>query len=101
MVEEHFSALFKLFAKHRLKVDLIQNSAISFSVCLDNRFEGFQQLLPDLEQEFKVQYHHDVSLYTIRHANEDSTKTVLQKNHKVLVEQRNGETLQLVVKQEA
>ena len=101
MVEEHFSALFKLFAKYRLKVDLIQNSAISFSVCLDNRFEGFQQLLPDLEQEFKVQYHKDVSLYTIRHANEDSTKTVLQKNDKVLVEQRNGETLQLVVKQEA
>lgn len=101
MVEEHFSALFKLFAKHRLKVDLIQNSAISFSVCLDNRFEGFQQLLPDLEQEFKVQYHQDVSLYTIRHANEDSTRTVLQKNDKVLVEQRNGETLQLVVKQEA
>ncbi len=101
MVEEHFSALFKLFAKHRLKVDLIQNSAISFSVCLDNRFEGFQQLLPDLEQEFKVQYHQDVSLYTIRHANENSTKTVLQKNDEVLVEQRNGETLQLVVKQEA
>ena len=101
MVEEHFSALFKLFAKHRLKVDLIQNSAISFSVCLDNRFEGFQQLLPDLEQEFKVQYQQDVLLYTIRHANEDSTKTVLQKNDKVLVEQRNGETLQLVVKQEA
>tara|TARA_B100001093_G_scaffold519295_1_gene607602 strand:- start:14933 stop:16222 length:1290 start_codon:yes stop_codon:yes gene_type:complete len=101
MVEEHFSALFQLFAKHRLKVDLIQNSAISFSVCLDNRFEGFQQLLPDLEQEFKVQYQKDVLLYTIRHANEDSTKTVLQKNDKVLVEQRNGETLQLVVKQEA
>ena len=79
MVEEHFSALFKLFAKHRLKVDLIQNSAISFSVCLDNRFEGFQQLLPDLEPEFKVQYQQNVLLYTIRHANEDSTKTVLQK----------------------
>ena len=95
MVEQHFSALFNLFAKHRLKVDLIQNSAISFKVCLDNRFEGIDALLPELEEEFKVNCHRGVSLYTIRHFDEQSIK-VLPKDEKVLLEQRSDQTLQVV-----
>ena len=97
IVEENMSEIFKLFHDHRLKVDLIQNSAISFSVCLDNKFGGLNELLESLENKFKVTCHEDVSLYTIRHFNENSVEKVLN-GYSVLVEQRGKETVQLVVK---
>ena len=97
IVEENMSEIFKLFHEYKLKVDLIQNSAISFSVCLDNKFGGLKEILSALEQKFKVTCHKNVSLYTIRHFNEDSVEKVLN-GYSVLVEQRGKETIQLVVK---
>ena len=97
IVEDNISEIFKLFHQHRLKVDLIQNSAISFSVCLDNKFGGLRTILDELEQKFKVVCHEDVSLFTIRHFNDAAVKS-LQNGKSVLVEQRGKETVQLVVK---
>ncbi|MFD2100569.1 aspartate kinase [Flagellimonas iocasae] len=97
IVEDNISEIFKLFHHHRLKVDLIQNSAISFSVCLDNKFNGLQPLLEELKKKFKVVCHEDVALYTIRHFDDNAVKS-LQNGKSVLVEQRGKETVQLVVK---
>lgn len=97
IVEDNISEIFKLFHDHRLKVDLIQNSAISFSVCLDNKFNGLNPMLEELKRKFKVVCHEDVSLYTIRHFDDDAVKS-LQNGKSVLVEQRGKETVQLVVK---
>ncbi len=97
IVEDSISAIFKLFHDYKLKVDLIQNSAISFSVCLDNTFGGLKHLLPILEEKFKVICHEDVSLYTIRHFNEEAVESILN-GFDVLVEQRGKVTVQLVVK---
>lgn len=97
IVEDNISEIFKLFHDHRLKVDLIQNSAISFSVCLDNKFNGLQSMLDELKRKFKVVCHEEVSLYTIRHFNDNAVKS-LQNGKSVLVEQRGKETVQLVVK---
>ncbi|MGB7393629.1 MAG: aspartate kinase, partial [Pricia sp.] len=97
IVEDSISALFKLFHEHKMKVDLIQNSAISFSVCVDNRFGRLQELLQHLQRRFNVVCHEGVSLYTIRHFDEKAIAS-LQNGHEVLLEQRGKETLQLVVK---
>lgn len=97
IVENNISDIFKMFHDHRLKVDLIQNSAISFSVCLDNKFGGIATILPELEKRFKVVCHEDVSLYTIRHFTDEAVDSVLN-GYDVLVEQRGKETVQLVVK---
>ena len=97
IVEENISEIFKLFHDHRMKVDMIQNSAISFSVCLDNKFKGLQPMLNELKRKFKVVCHEDVSLYTIRHFDDNAVKS-LQNGRSVLVEQRGKETVQLVVK---
>ncbi|MCB0373933.1 MAG: aspartate kinase [Muricauda sp.] len=96
IVEDNISEIFKLLHDHRLKVDLIQNSAISFSVCLDNKFKGLPALLEELKRKFKVVCHEDVSLYTIRHFDDQAVKS-LQNGKSVLVEQRGKETVQLVV----
>lgn len=98
IVEDSIGDLFKLLHDYKMKVDLIQNSAISFSVCVDNRFNRLNDLLDQLSGKFKVVCHEDVSLYTIRHFNTDAIKS-LQNGRDVLLEQRGKETLQLVVKQ--
>ncbi|SDM40590.1 aspartate kinase [Kriegella aquimaris] len=97
IVESSISELFLLFHEHKMKVDLIQNSAISFSVCVDNRFGRLDELLNILKSRFKVVCHEGVSLYTIRHFNAEAIAS-LQNGHEVLLEQRGKETLQLVVK---
>lgn len=97
IVEDSISDLFKLLHDHKMKVDLIQNSAISFSVCVDNKFGKLQELLNHLKGKFKVVHHEDVSLYTIRHFNKEAIKS-LQNGREVLLEQRGKETVQLVVK---
>ncbi len=97
IVEDSMSELFKLFHDYRMKVDLIQNSAISFSVCVDNKFGRLEDLLNQLKSKFNVVHHENVSLYTIRHFDVDSI-TSLQNGKEILLEQRGIETLQLVVK---
>lgn len=97
IVEDSISELFKLLHEYKMKVDLIQNSAISFSVCVDNRFGRLNELLPLLKGRFKVVHHEGVSLYTIRHFTDKAIDS-LQNGHQVLLEQRGTETVQLVVK---
>ena len=97
IVEDNISELFKLFHDYKMKVDLIQNSAISFSVCVDNRFGRLQELLDILKNRFKVAHQEGVSLYTIRHFNTQAIAS-LQEGNEILLEQRAKETLQLVVK---
>lgn len=96
IMEDNISEIFKLFYDYRLKVGLIQNSAISFSVCLEDKFNGLQPLLNELQQKFKVVCHENVSLYTIRHFDDPAIQS-LQNGKSVLLEQRSKETIQLVV----
>jgi len=97
IVEENISELFKLLHDYKMKVDLIQNSAISFSVCIDNKFGQLENLLNELKGRFKVKHYENVSLYTIRHFNKKAIK-MLQEGKEILLEQRGKETVQLVVK---
>ena len=97
IVEENISELFKLLHNHKMKVDLIQNSAISFSVCFDNRFGRLPELLQQLKGRYKVVHQEGVSLYTIRHFSAEAIES-LQNGREVLLEQRSRETVQLVVK---
>ncbi|MCJ7465730.1 MAG: aspartate kinase [Maribacter sp.] len=97
IVEDSISELFKLLHDHKMKVDLIQNSAISFSVCVDNKFGRLDELLNLLKSRFKVVHQEGVSLYTIRHFTNEAVESLIN-GHDVLLEQRGKETLQLVVK---
>ena len=97
MAEDHLSNLFDLLHQHRLKTDMIQNSAISFSVCLDNRFNGLKGLLEDLEKQFKVNCYKGVDLFTIRHFTESAVDKIKQ-GKQIILEQRNGKTVQLVTR---
>ncbi|MGM0634746.1 MAG: aspartate kinase [Bacteroidota bacterium] len=96
-VEENISEIFALFHKYQIKVDLIQNSAISFSVCVDNKFNNIDKLIDFLKAKFKVTYNKNVALYTIRHFDQKAIDSI-EKNREILLKQTTRETIQFVVK---
>tara|TARA_B100002019_G_scaffold207009_1_gene179757 strand:- start:3511 stop:4767 length:1257 start_codon:yes stop_codon:yes gene_type:complete len=98
IVENNISEIFRLLDKFKMKVDLIQNSAISFSVCINDKYNSLDQLISELKPKFKVQLFEEVSLYTIRHFNSDKSGLLSKKNANLLLEQRQENTLQLVIK---
>jgi aspartate kinase len=81
-----------------MKVSLIQNSAISFSVCLEDKFGNFNELKPVLSKKFKLEFNENVTLYTIRHFDEKAAQTV-ENGKEVLLKQISTETLQIVTKE--
>lgn len=97
VVEENISEIFNLLALYKMKVDVIQNSAISFSVCFDDTYNNLEKLLLHLKAKFKVTYHDNVSLYTIRHYDDASIKA-LERGKTVLLKQLFQETIQVVTK---
>ena len=97
IVEKNISEIFQVLDKNRMKVDLIQNSAISFSVCIYDKFDRLDELLSNLKAAFKVECIENVSLFTIRHFNQNSCDDIL-KNYQLLLEQRTEDVIQLVVK---
>ena len=98
IMEENISEIFKLLHEFKMKVSLIQNTAISFSVCIEDKYSNFEALKAILSKKFKVSYNENVSLYTIRHFDEKS-KNAIEKNKTILLKQISRETLQLVTKE--
>ena len=95
IVEKHISEIFGLLHEYKMKVDVIQNSAISFSVCVDNIYNNLDKLLQHLKAKFKVHCHENVSLYTIRHYNKLAIQN-LEAEKSVLLKQLTPETVQIV-----
>lgn len=97
IMEENISEIFGLLHLYKMKVDVIQNSAISFSVCIDNLYNNLEKLIQHLKAKFNVTCNDNVSLYTIRHYNDVSIKE-LEKDKTVLLKQLTQGTVQLVTK---
>lgn len=98
IVEKNISEIFALFDQYQIKVDLIQNSAISFSVCVENKFNTIEKLITHLKANYKVSYNENVSLYTIRHFTEKAIGE-LEKGKTILLKQLTQKTVQLVTKE--
>ena len=82
-----------------MKVNLIQNSAISFSVCIDNNLNHFDQFFNEIKEMYKVSFVKNVDLFTVRHFNKNS----LRKIHNMgtsLLSQINKNTAQIIIQKE-
>lgn len=97
MMEDTIGEVFKLLHKYKMKVNLIQSSAISFTVCVSDMYVNLEKLLEELQKHFRVRYNTNVKLYTIRHFQPDTGKTI-EKENEVLLRQQSRETLQLIVR---
>ncbi len=98
IMEENISEVFALLHQLKLRVSLIQNSAISFSVCIEDKFGHFPELRTILSKKFKVSYNENVSLYTIRHFNDKAAK-IVESGKTVLVKQISRDTMQVITKE--
>ena len=96
IVENHISKIFSLLAEHSVRVNMMQNSALSLSLCVDNDKYKIPFLISSLEDEFKVDFNKNLSLYTIRHYSKGYNDLFL-KDKQIVLEQRSKNTLQLVV----
>lgn len=75
---------------------MMQNSAISLSICFDHQKDRINQLFEELGHFYHVRYNENIELITIRHYNQEAIDKV-SKHKKVLLEQRSRITLQLAV----
>ena len=97
VAEDHLSKIFQLFAKHRIKVNVMRNTAISFSVCVQEEKKRISNFMEELGEEFKIIKDEDLELITVRHYHQ-SVIDELIKGKIVVLEERIRETIQLVVK---
>lgn len=97
IAEENLSEIFGLFASSGIKINLMQNSAISFSVCIDSDAFKTPQLVETLRQNYKVLYNENLQLFTVRHYY-PSTVEMLTAGKEILLEQRSRHTAQFVVR---
>ncbi|WP_183573472.1 aspartate kinase [Mucilaginibacter sp. X5P1] len=95
--EDHLSEIFRLFAQSHIKVNVMQTSALSFSVCFDHDEDRFKQLLQSLSEGFKAKYNSGLMLITTRHYTPASLKE-LTVGKTVLLEQVSRNTAQVVVR---
>ena len=96
IAEDHISFIFRELAKRNIKVSLMQNSAISLALCLEDKFNNVDELEAELEQDFNTEIVKNVSLFTIRNARlENLDKLYEGKN--VLLEQITKTTVQMII----
>ena len=97
---ENLSKILDIFSDYRVKINMIQNSALTFSVCTDNVPLRLQPCIEALNEEFIVKFNDGIRLVTIRHYDEHSERAVLEMycNDEVLLRQDSRHTIQLVLK---
>jgi len=95
--EDHLSEIFRLFAQSHVKINMMQTSALSFTVCFDFDEERFNKLLQLVSEGFKAKYNHNLTLITTRHYTPDSLKK-LTEGKVILLEQISRNTAQVVVR---
>jgi len=97
VAEHHISYLFNKIAEYRLQVNMMQNTAISFSICVNSIDDKAHRFAEGIKEGFKVILEEDLELITVRHFNADTVES-LRRGKMVLLEQTARNTLQMVVK---
>ncbi len=94
--EYHMSEIFELLSQFKIKISLIQISAVSLNLCLEDKFGNIPKFEKEIETAFNVDKHEKASLYTIRHFDEESRMKIIDKSE-LLLEQIVKENLQIVL----
>ena len=95
IAEDHMSLVFGYLSKYKIKVSLMQNSAISLALCLEDKFLKIDELNDELQKVFKTDVIKNVSLFTVRNAKLENIDKFYQEKS-VLLEQIAKNTFQMV-----
>ncbi|MBN2633260.1 MAG: aspartate kinase [Bacteroidales bacterium] len=96
---DNLSMIFQLFLNNGIKVNLVEASAISLDVCVDDERSRVEVLLEDLDSEYTALYNENVELLTVRHYTPEAI-TRITSGREVLLEQRTRSTVRFVVRQD-
>ncbi|SEL87093.1 aspartate kinase [Parapedobacter koreensis] len=97
IVEDNLSDIFRRFHQHKIKVNMMHNSAVSFSVSVDDTGDNVNMLLHDLKTRYEVQHQNGLELITIRHYNQQTVDRVLV-DKAIIMELKDSYTCQLLVR---
>jgi aspartate kinase len=97
IIEKNMMEIFKTFSEAGIKINVMQNTATSFSVSVDDDQYKIPALISELKKDFKVAYNSGLELITVRHYDQQTIERVTV-NTEVLLELRSRKTIQLLVK---
>lgn len=100
IAEDNLEKIFGSFARYGLRMNLMQNSAVSFKVCVNNDHTRLPKVIENLEKLFNVTYENGLELITIRYYDAETIDRVMV-SKELLLEQKNKKTIQLVVRDTA
>ncbi len=98
VAEHHLSDIFGCFARHRIKINLMRNTAISFSVCCKYSERKFEAMRQELQEQFNIEIDRDLKLITIRHADDTAINSLIN-GKTVIFQERFMDTVQFVVRE--
>jgi aspartate kinase len=96
---ENLSLIFHSFLIHGIKVNLVEASAVSINVCVDDDRTKVEELINDLKAEFSTVYNENVEMLSIRHYTPEAVNRITT-GRDILLEQRTRSTVRFVVRQE-
>ncbi|MBK9981267.1 MAG: aspartate kinase [Saprospiraceae bacterium] len=98
VAEEHLSEIFNHISRHRIKVNMMRNTAVSFIICVKNETDKLDKLKNDLEQSFHITMEVGLDLITVRHANQ-GVMDQLRRGKEIILEEKFGDTDRMIVKE--
>jgi len=99
VTEDKLQRLFGVFHQQNIRINLMQNSAISFTICINDPGDRISEIISLLKDEFEIRYNKDLELLTIRHFSEDIVKEHVS-DCKIYLEQRSRKTIQVAYKKQ-
>jgi len=97
VVEDNLSNIFAVLARYKCQVNVMQNSAISFRFCANFDAHGFEPMMEELSQNYKVKYEKDMQLLTVYNSKDAVEYTHLIKNKNIAMEQHSDKVVQFVL----
>ena len=94
---ENLSRIFYLFIRHGIKVNMVEASAISIDVCIDDERTRVESLIADLKTEFTAAYNDNVEMLSIRHYTPEAISRITN-DREILLEQRTRNSVRFVVR---
>ena len=97
ITEDKISEIFHALHLLKIKVNMMQNSAITLSLCLEDKYGKLDEFIKNLKLRYQIEIEKNVSLYTIRHFDEKSSYSFYKGQE--LLRQIIKNTLQIIVKE--
>jgi aspartate kinase len=94
---ENLSSIFQLFTSHGIKVNLVEASAVSIDVCVDDESPKIENMLSDLKSDYSAIYNDNVELLSVRHYTPEAIERITV-GREILLEQRTRSTVRFVVR---